>query len=73
SDYVIVYLPCPKDWLGKTLQQVDVRKRFQVSVLAIYRKDDMIMDLRADTRLEKGDSLLVLGHREDVERVEALG
>lgn len=73
ADYVIAYMPCPKDWVGKTLHQVDVRKRFQVSVLAIYRKDDMLMDLRADTRLEEGDSLLVLGHREDIERVEKLG
>lgn len=72
QDYQIAYITCPGDWVNRSVKQVDVRKRFNVSVLAIYRQDDILMDLRAETVFLHGDSLLVLGHRDNIERVEEL-
>jgi trk system potassium uptake protein TrkA len=73
DDFQISYLKCPPEWVGHSLKEVDVRKHYKVSVLAIYRDDDMIMDLWAETKFDKGDHLLVLGHKRDVERVESMG
>lgn len=72
EDYLIAYLTCPHAWEGRSLKELDVRNRFSVSILAIYRGEEMIMDLRADTRFARGDSLLMLGHKASVEKVEAL-
>jgi trk system potassium uptake protein TrkA len=73
GDYIIVNLACPKEWVGKSLKEVDVRRHFGVSILAIYRKEDIVMDLSAETILDQGDSLMVLGHKKDVDMVESLG
>ena len=60
------------DCRGRSVQQIDVRKRYGVSILAIYRDDSILMDLRAETKFQQGDSLLVLGEKDDVARVEVL-
>lgn len=73
DDYQISYLCCPPAWVGRSLKDVDVRKHYKVSVLALYRQDEMIMDLSAETRFNKGDNLLVLGHKRDIERLENMG
>jgi len=72
SDHMIAYITCPEDWAGRSLGEIDVRNRFKVSILAIYRDDDIIMDLQASSRLMAKDSLLVLGHKDNVEKVENL-
>ena len=72
SDYLIAYITCPVDWLKRSIKEIDIRRKYSVSVLAIYRRDDMLMDLRAETVFEEGDSLLVLGHKAHIEKVEDL-
>lgn len=72
GDYLIAYLKCPKVWQGHTLINIDVRKQYSVSILAIYRNSEVIMDISADTVLKAGDSLLVLGHKNHIEHVEDL-
>lgn len=72
DDYQISYLSCPSAWVGHSLKEIDVRKNHKVSILAIYRKGDMIMDLYAETRFDRGDNLLALGHKNDIERLESM-
>ncbi|NLG56850.1 MAG: TrkA family potassium uptake protein [Clostridiales bacterium] len=72
GDYVLVNLSCPKDWAGKTLREADIRRRHQVTLLALYHGNDMSMDITPDTLLAQEDRLLVLGRRKAVEGVEAL-
>lgn len=72
SDYVIEYTTCPLDWAGKTLKEVDVRRHYKVSVLAIYRGEAVLMDLMAESRFNKGDNLLIMGHKNDVQKVDEL-
>lgn len=72
DDYLITYLACPQKWHEHSLKDLDVRNHFGVSVLAIYRDDQVIMDLRADTVFKVGDRLLVLGHKNQISVVEDL-
>lgn len=70
--YVLVNLSCPSSWEGKSVREADIRRRYRVTLLAVYHGSDMIMDVTPDMLLKEGDRLLVLGHRKDVECVEAL-
>lgn len=72
GDYMMADITAPLGWVGHTLGELDVRKKYNVSVLVVHREADIIMSLSADTRILHGDDLLILGHREDIERVEAL-
>ncbi|HET9298374.1 MAG TPA: SLC13 family permease, partial [Candidatus Polarisedimenticolaceae bacterium] len=48
-------------FLGKTLQELDFRRRFGVSVLAIHRREDVVVEKVGRIRLRAGDVLLVYG------------
>jgi len=52
--------------LGKTLRELDVRRRFGVSVLAIKRGENLIVNPMGDEKVLPGDILLVLGTTEQL-------
>ncbi len=72
GDYMMADLSAPASWVGHTLGELDIRKRYNVSVLVIHRQSDVLLSLTADTRIQSGDDLLMLGHRDDIARVEGL-
>lgn len=72
GDYMMADLRAPVSWVGHTLGELDIRKRYNVSVLVIHRQADVLLSLTADTRIQPGDDLLMLGHRDDIARVEGL-
>jgi trk system potassium uptake protein TrkA len=52
--------------LGKTLRDLDVRRRFGVSVLAIKRGENLIVNPVGDEKVLPGDILVVLGTTEQL-------
>jgi trk system potassium uptake protein TrkA len=62
----------PEAFVGKSLIDLDLRKRYKVSVLAIRRGDDIDPNPRAEDTLDSGDILVVIGRPEAVNRVAAL-
>ena len=64
----IVEVSMPRSWVGKTLGQLDVRRRHGVNVLAIKRNGQMIMNLQADTVFAANCTLLVLGETRALRR-----
>lgn len=50
--------------IGKTLKQIDFRKRFLATVLAIRRHGDASRDKLGQVRLKIGDTLLIQGRRD---------
>jgi trk system potassium uptake protein TrkA len=57
----------PAKWAGSTLAELNVRRRFGISILAIHRDDSYIISPTADTQLADGETLLVLGKQEDLD------
>jgi trk system potassium uptake protein TrkA len=72
DDYALINLTCPQSWVGKSMRELDIRRRYRVLVLAIYHGPQMSMDITPDTKLKPDDKLLILGKRRDVEEVEKL-
>lgn len=72
GDHALAQLAVPQSWVGKTLAQLDVRRKWGVSIITINREGKVNAALTAETRLLAGDQLLILGLQKDVERVENL-
>ena len=51
----------PEEWLGKTIVQLDVRRKYELTIIGIRDNDVMSFIVKPDTVLTKGMSLLVLG------------
>mgnify|MGYP001121579893 CR=1 FL=1 len=67
----IMELHVPEKFAGKSLAELQLRKKFGISILVIKRGDEVIVSPYGDNVLEAGDVLIVLGARESIERLEA--
>lgn len=51
----------PDEWIGRTILQLDVRRKYELTIIGIRENDVMSFIVRPDTVLKKDMSLLVLG------------
>lgn len=68
DEYAIFELEIPPDWLGKTIIQLDVRRKYNINILALRKNGKSNMSIMGDTLLEKGYTLLVLGKYNDIKK-----
>ena len=61
SDYGIVEITVRKDWVGKSLKELDVRAKLGVNIIAVERNEKVTVSPRAEFELAKNDILVVLG------------
>ncbi len=64
THYSITQMRPMEKWIGKTVGEADIRKRHDMTVLAILRGQQTIMPVAAEQKIEKGDVLVVLGKPE---------
>jgi di/tricarboxylate transporter len=57
-------------YTGRTMQETNFGRDYGFSMLGISRHGQTIQDRPSATRLEYGDSLLLLGHNSNLERLE---
>ena len=67
KEYYIYELKVPKYWHGKTLVQIDIRKKFNINILTIKRNGEVLIPA-ADTVIRPDDIAFVLGVAEDIQR-----
>lgn len=66
SKYSIVELELPKRWIGETLLTLDVRQRYGINVVAMKRKDEIIINIPPDKAFEDGDVIIVVGSNDSI-------
>lgn len=71
NDYQLIEVRLPTGWAGKTLANLNVRRRYGISILAIHRNDTFIASPEPDLPFEPDDTLLVMGKKDDVDKLDA--
>jgi CPA2 family monovalent cation:H+ antiporter-2 len=52
---------------GKTIEEIDVRKKFGVNILAVSRRDQMINNVTPELKLQKNDLVFISGDQEHID------
>ncbi|MCR5281972.1 MAG: TrkA family potassium uptake protein [Lachnospiraceae bacterium] len=68
DNYAIFEVKLPKDWIGKTVCQVDIRQKFGINIMALKKDGDMNLAIAPDTVFEKDLTLLVLGEHRAIQK-----
>lgn len=69
DDHAIFEIQVPDNWVGKTIGQLDVRKRYHVSILAIKQNGHFAMTvITPETCLPANSTMLVLGTNQNVQK-----
>ena len=63
----IYELKVPKDWFGKSLSQIDIRKKFKINILTIKRGEEVFIPA-PDTVIETDDIAFVIGEVRDIQK-----
>ncbi len=68
AEHAIFEVTVPKEWVGKTIIQLDIRKKYSINILAMKRNDTLCLSITPDAVLDAGQSLLVLGKYKDLQK-----
>jgi len=72
KEYTIAELQVPKKLSGLSLKELDTRAKYGCSVVAINKKEGMIIAPTADDVVEESDVMVVIGTNEQVDHFETV-
>lgn len=73
TDHSIMEVATLDDWIGKSLLELNMRSNYGINVMAIKKGADVNVDVRADAIIEESDVLVVIGHNDDLKKLEQKG
>lgn len=73
KDYSVEEIKIPDNMRNKSLREIDLRARFNLSVIAIRRESDINISPSPDETMAVGDVLVVIGKNKDLERFANMG
>ena len=68
SEYAIYDLSAPAEWHGKTVGGLDIRRKYNLNILAVRGDGQPSMVVTGDTMLQENQTILVLGKWKDVQK-----
>lgn len=68
DDYSIYELAIPEEWCGKTIIQLDIRKKYNINILGIREYGRLNMNITPQTVLNSSQSMLVLGNERVIQK-----
>lgn len=71
DDYQIMEIRVPDKWVGNSIIGLNVRRHFGVNILAIHRQGRFLVSPAPDLLFEMDDTLLVMGKKDDIDRLNA--
>ncbi|MCI9104341.1 MAG: TrkA family potassium uptake protein [Lachnospiraceae bacterium] len=67
-EYSIFELAIPNEWSGRTIIQLDIRKKYGINILGVRENGKLNMNIVPDTILSREKSILVLGKPKAVQK-----
>lgn len=68
GDYAIFEVSVPKNWVEKTIGQIDIRRKYDINILALKRNGVMYPSISPETQLGGADTMLVLGTYSSIQK-----
>ena len=66
--YSIFEVSIPDSWIGKSIAQLDVRRNYNINIMALKRDGNVDMNITPDMVLNSDETLLVLGKNKDIQK-----
>lgn len=68
EEHGIFEISIPDTWIGKTVGKLDIRKRYNVNIMALRCHGVLDMNISPDTVLEEYQTMLVLGNIKNIQK-----
>ena len=68
DEHAIFEIPVPDSWAGRTIGQIDIRKKYNINIMGIKKDGKLELTVSPDVQLKAGETLLVLGRNRDLQK-----
>ncbi len=68
DDQAIYEVSIPKEWDGKSIGQIDIRKRYGINIVAVRQMGKITLSVTPETVLNKNMTILVFGKRRAMQK-----
>ena len=68
DDHAIFEVTVPDGWIGRTIGNIDIRKKYGINILAIRSNGQMTLQITPDSELNGDMTLLVFGDRKAIQK-----
>ena len=66
--HAIFEVTVPKAWVGKSIGQIDIRKKYNINIMAVKKDGQMNLAVTPDTYLTADKTMLVLGEYQAIQK-----
>ena len=68
ASHAIFEVEVPDEWLGRSVGELDIRRRYNINILAVKKEKEVSVAISVDTVLEADSTLLVLGDYKAIQK-----
>ena len=68
DEHAIFEIPVPDSWAGRTIGQIDIRKKYNINIMGIKKDGKLELTVSPDVQLKAGETLPVLGRNRDLQK-----
>ena len=68
AEHAIFEMKLPQSWIGMTVGQIDIRKKYGINIVAVKENGRMNLSVLPDTVLDRGTTMLVLGENRVIQK-----
>ncbi len=69
KDIAMYEVSVPTNWIGKTISSVDVRKHYQLNIIAVKKGEDVIPSPGPDYEFKATEKVLIIGTDKQIKRI----
>ena len=69
SEFSLVEVAVRKEWVGKSLRQLDMRNRYGLNIIGVKHQETLEVNLSSDAPLEADMILVIVGKNDDLRRL----
>ncbi|WP_122644293.1 potassium channel family protein [Luxibacter massiliensis] len=68
NEHAIFEITVPVGWVGKTIGQLDIRKKYNINIMALKHNGAMNMNITSGIHFLEENTILVLGNMKDIQK-----
>ena len=68
EQHAIIEVAVPEDWQGRSIGELDIRRKYGVNILGVKRDNKTDMNISPETVLDADMTLLVLGENQELKK-----
>ncbi len=70
GDISIIELAAKPEWIGKTLRELELRKKYSINVIALNKDENTTVSIEPDTVIEEKMKMIVMVDKKEIDKLK---